>query len=156
MPFTSHSEEGLPMYGTHCRSERACSLSCWSGWKCFQGCVALSCSVQYFWEKETSLCKTGNTGNTHFLMQLLPPLSRRIYCTNPEFTFMWVVLLAGRWDFGLCRQQQLICVILLLVRRLSSLINTAVSVQGLQRQTQRNRGKEINTNLGEENKVSFT
>lgn len=46
-------------------------------------------------------------------------------------TLIELGLLAGRWDFGLCSQQQLVCVILLF-HLLSSLINTAVSVQRLQ------------------------
>lgn len=56
-------------------------------------------------------------------------------------TFIGQGLLAGRWDFGLCSQQQFICVILLLLHRLASLINTAISIQGLPRKTQREQGR---------------
>lgn len=52
---------------------------------------------------------------------------------------MGLGLLAGGWDFGLCSQQQLICVILLLLHRLASLINAAISIQGLQQERQRER-----------------
>lgn len=53
---------------------------------------------------------------------------------NHTLTSTGLGLLVGRWDFGLCRQQQLICVILLLLllHRLASLIGAAISIQGLQ------------------------
>lgn len=44
-------------------------------------------------------------------------------------------LLDGFWYFGLCSQQQLICVILLLFHKLTSLIGAAVSIQGLEKRS---------------------
>lgn len=64
---------------------------------------------------------------------MLPPSGLYLKHT---LAFIGLELLAGRRDFGLCSQQQLIRVILLL-RRLASLINTAVCIQGLQRQKRR-------------------
>lgn len=52
--------------------------------------------------------------------------------SNHTLTLTGLGLVVGRWDFGLCSQQQLIRVILLLLHQLASLICTAISIQSLQ------------------------